>query len=744
MARSTISATFVLSIALYAAAIAGRAAAQGTEAVAAPSRSNGIETVVVTARKRAENIQAVPQTVTAIDADTIKNSHLTSLEDLSSFATNLDIVERADNTPDVTLRGVGSFGVIQGVGFYVNDVQQFEGQTVRPIDIESIEVLKGPQGTLYGGSNIGGAIKYTTKLPTDEPSAEATAEWTDENGLAVEGALSGPIVGDQLLGRVSWFTSRDDGFIFDPFLHGTLGHESERGARITLEYLDGPTTVRFYFSGDRYDTQSENLYYTPPDDHTYVNAPEPITGGPCIPPPGVSTVCDGLVPSYERELYAPTLQIEHDFGGATLTSISSYFHSWIKSVGDLDKSPLPIATYVQNFDKSVWSEEMRLASSDSSSPWKWLVGGFAQGIDSYTDQLQLIGLAAITGKLGDNEIIAIIPDAFGHTQANYAIFGNTTYDFGPWSFEGGLRVAYYDNRMGDTTAALNVPPSLNLTLFCQPCSGSVKRVETLPMASVSYHFSDDDMAYFTIARGFEPSDLTDEPVAIAGTPAQYDDVHDYKPEYALSYELGVKSTLLDDRLRLNGDVFYLDYANRLFETGTFVGQQISTFLSNVGSSHNYGIELDAEYVPVEELTLSGGLGLTRAVFDRASINILGVNYNLQGKNGPDTPDYQATLAADWRHPLTDTLALGVRVDARLFGRVWWDGLDRFEQRPYQVVNAGLRLEYGDHWVLAANVKNIFNERYNTFYADQSETGAPFNVAGVGAPRQAFVSLTVRY
>ncbi len=147
MTRSNGLAQFVLSAAVFvcAATIGQTATAQSTQAANA---SGGIETVVVTAEKRAEDIQSVPQSVTAIDAATIVNSHLTGVEDLSSVTPNLNIVERADNTPDATIRGVGSFGVIQGVGFYANDVQQFEGQTVRPVDIARIEVLKGPQGTL--------------------------------------------------------------------------------------------------------------------------------------------------------------------------------------------------------------------------------------------------------------------------------------------------------------------------------------------------------------------------------------------------------------------------------------------------------------------------------------------------------------------------------------------------------------------------------------------------------------------
>jgi len=265
------------------------------------------------------------------------------------------------------------------------------------------------------------------------------------------------------------------------------------------------------------------------------------------------------------------------------------------------------------------------------------------------------------------------------------------------------------------------------------------------------------MAYVTVARGFEGADLTDE--AIANPPpfdfTVTDVVHAFKPEYALSYELGWKSTLFDNRLRLNGALFLIEYTHRLFEVGKFVGSAINTFEQNVGSSRNYGFELDAEYVPFDDLTLSAGLGLTRAIFGQGFvIDNAGIcpvdpaaslsTCNLKGLSGPNTPDYQVTLAADWHRTLTDSLVLGTRVSARLLGRSWWDGFNRFKQRPYQVVDAGLRLEFEDHWILAGQVKNVFNEKYNTFYADGSETGAPFNVAGVGAPRQAFVSLTARY
>jgi len=122
-------------------------------------------------------MQSIPESIAAFGAQEISEAHIVKIDDLGNLVSNLNITTRADNTPDVVLRGVGSFGVVSGVGFYANDVQLFDGQSVRTEDIERIEVLKGPQGTLYGGSNVGGAIKYITKLPTDDFQAGTSVEF---------------------------------------------------------------------------------------------------------------------------------------------------------------------------------------------------------------------------------------------------------------------------------------------------------------------------------------------------------------------------------------------------------------------------------------------------------------------------------------------------------------------------------------------------------------------------------------
>jgi iron complex outermembrane receptor protein len=721
--------------------------------------------IIVTARKVGEDIQSIPESITAIDARTLAAAHLTTLDDLNSQVTNLNITQRADNTPDVVLRGVGSYGVVQGVGFYVNDVQQFEGQSVRPMDIERIEVLKGPQGTLFGGSNVGGAIKYVTKLPSDTLTGEGSIEYGRFNQQTVDGVVSGPIVPERLLARLSVFNDRSDGYQPDPVLGKTLPDSNETGGRLTLEYLGDQTKITFYLSGNHIGTENMNLYYTPPDDHTYSLI---YKGG-----------IDGTVPSYRRNLYAPTLNISHDFGAFLLTSNSSYFHSSITSMANFDKGAFPSAgvlifglpvpdptspfyplyccqafeNYQQDFGKSVWSQELRLSSSGSSS-FRWLAGAFIQRINSNALQIQSLGMVTPTSPVA---VIPLAPGAlspvpasdveYRHVNRDYAIFGNASYDLGKWTFEAGVRISRFDNTLADTTA------------YCTPCFARVKaNVILLPTASVSYHVSKDVMAYVTVARGDEEGDVADNPAGPGSN-----QVAPFKTEYALSYEAGVKSSLFDRRLSLNVAAFYIDYINRLFEVGKVFQGGIFTYPANVGSSRNYGFELDAAAHLPADFTVTTGLGITEAIFGSATFTDgLGNTVNAQGSTAADTPAYQATLAVDWRHTLSDNLVLGARVDSRFVGRSYWDqgGCStgttatpnpgcpfqgfRYEQRAYKVVNVGVSLDVGTHWSVGAHVMNLFDERYNTFFIAGSESGAPYNIAGINRPRQWLVNLNARF
>jgi iron complex outermembrane receptor protein len=658
-----------------------------------------LEEIVVTARKRQEDLQSIPLSVSALSATQMADAHVSKMDDLSFLVPNLNITTRADNTPDVVLRGVGAFGVTQGVGFYVNDVQQFEGQTVRPEDLDRIEVLKGPQGTLYGGNNIGGAIKYITRKPSADLQMQATSEFGNLDTRNFSGALSGPIVGEDFRGRLSAFDATSDGFVYDTTLNQTLGHSHESGARLTLEYEEGGTDVAFYLSGNRLRSSNENLYYAADSTDSYTR-----------------TVTSNVLPHFDRNLYSPTLQIDHTFNDVfKLTSITSYFHSDVNARADGDHIALPLFDVTQIFHKNIWSEELRLAAE--TGKLTWLLGAFIQQRDSRDLEANTQMLSVITGNPADD---GIVTSANVARRREYAGFANASYPIGKLTLEAGVRVEHFQNRLTDTFA--------DKTL-------EVSGTNLLPKVSLSYHFEPDIMGYVSVAGGLQPADILQA----------HGEISSFASEKTQNYELGLKSTLLDDRLRFNFAAFYIKYQNRLFST--IDGRTLLEVTNNVGPSHNYGFEFDLIGRLTRELTLSGGFGVTRAVWDNIPGYFnpnTGATINLNGLIAPYTPSYQGTLALEWRHPLPGDLVLGMRVSGAFTGPQWWNISDDYGEKAYQILGAGLILDVGRHWQLRADGTNLLDKQYHTVFAAGPDIGSPRNTAGFSRPRQWFISATARF
>src|SRR5258708_967183 len=331
-------------------------------ASAGDTGGNNIDEIVVTARKRSENLRDVAAPITDISAATIEDAHITQLDDLSALVANLNIDEAHDNTPDVVLRGVGSFGLVAGVGFYVNDVQVFEGQIARPIDIERIEVLKGPVGTLFGGANVGGAIKYVTKEPTSTWENEASVELGSFSTRNYQAVVSGPI-SDTVGVRASVYYDSHDGNVYDTVNKFDYGAANDHGARVTLVAAPNESNkIHLWLSADDYNTSSQNLMYEPPDAHTYSR-----------------TVQDWFIPSFVRHIGSAAVQLDHQMeANVALTSLTSYFTSYNRGATDFFKMPIPWDLLQQNADNRVYSEELRLASTGGSD-MDWLGGAFFQG-----------------------------------------------------------------------------------------------------------------------------------------------------------------------------------------------------------------------------------------------------------------------------------------------------------------------------------------------------------------------------
>src|ERR1700736_1020220 len=662
-------------------------------APAGSSNVDALEELVVTARKRSENLRDIPASITAISAATIAEAHVTQLDDLNSLVTNLNVVEAHDNTPDVTLRGVGAFGVVQGVGFYANDVQLFEGQIARPIDIERIEVLKGPQGTLFGGANVGGAIKYVTKDPTSTWENEATVEFGSYRTRNYQAVVSGPL-DDKIGRRASVYYDTHGGYIYDTYNKFDFGDANDHGARVTLVATPNEDDrIRVHVSADDFNTSSQNLLYTPPDAQTYYYS-----------------VNDYFIPHFTRHIGSVDVQWDHQINAdVALTSLSSFFTSYNRGNTDFNKKPIPLDVLQQNVDNRVYSEELRLASTVTSN-FDWLVGAFFQGRRSATLSVD----NNYNGDPANPVLLSTDYDRDEKTQKQYALFGDVTYHHENWQYELGMRAEYYTS---DLTAVNtnNLDPNTGLVLPIAP--GHLHGHEFSPRVSVQYKFSPNLNVYGSIARGFTPGDEIEENFV----------VHPYRPEIATNYEMGLKS-LLEHGVQLNAAIFYTHYADRLYLFQQLAGKQIVDLTTNVGPSNNYGVEFDISAPLPDGFKVSAGMGVLRAEWGDVPNYIdpaTSQQIDIKGRTVPFAPAYTANTTLEWKHDFGG-YEFGSRAAAVFTGRSYWDPQDAAYQRAYHLVNLSSWVERGI-WRLSASVTNLTQTEYNTIYGYAPDVGAPFNL-----------------
>ena len=685
-------------------------AADDKPAPAGETEGSGFDEIVVTARKRSENLRDIPASITAISAATLEDAHVTQLDDLNSLVTNLNVVEAHDNTPDVTLRGVGAFGVVQGVGFYANDVQLFEGQIARPIDIERVEVLKGPQGTLFGGANVGGAIKYVTKDPTSTWENEATIEYGSYRTRDYQAVISGPI--DDKVGiRASVYYDTHGGYIYDTYHKFDYGAANDHGARVTLLATPNEDNkIRVHVSADDFNTSSQNLMYTPPDAQTYSYS-----------------VNDYFIPAFYRHIISMDVQFDHQITpDVALTSLTSYYTSYNRGNTDFNKKPIPLDFLQQNVDNRVYSEELRLASTGSSN-FDWLLGAFFQGHKS--DLLSKDN--NYNGDPLNPVLLATDFDRDEKMQRQYALFGDVTYHHGDWQYELGIREEYYTSSL--TAWNTNNIDANGAVLPIAP--GRLVGHEFAPRVSVQYKFTPTLNVYGTIARGFTPGDEIEENFV----------VHSYRPEIATNYEVGMKS-LLEHSVQLNAAFFYTTYKDRLFLFQQLTGKAITDLTTNVGASTNYGAEFDIAAPLPGGFKFSGGVGVLHATWGdvRNYVNpVNGVAYdNLKGLTAPFAPAYTANTTLEWKHDFGG-YEFGWRATGLFTGRSYWDPQDAAYQRAYQLMNLSASVEHSV-WKVSASVTNLTQAEYNTVYLPAADVGAPFNIARVGRPRWFLVNGSVRF
>lgn len=687
MSRSWFSSTctLVASACLASTSMAADGAAQGASA------SDSLEEIVVTAQKREQNINDVGLTVTVLGGDALKAKRIETLADLASAVPSLSYTNSPNGTPVYTMRGVGfyesSLGAYPTVSIYVDEVPlPFPAMTRHSsFDLERIEVLKGPQGILFGQNATGGAINYIAAKPTSEFHAGMDVSYGRFDEISAEGFVSGPLT-ETLQARFSGRVERADGWQYSNSRSGDSNGETDNYmGRILLAYT--PTdSMRFLLNVngwvDKSDTQAIQLLSF---NVQWPGFEDPLLGQQELSPkkPRASDWTPGYT-SADNHMSQASLRADFDFGpGLTLTSLTSY-DDYDQNQSD-DGDGMSLVTLDLPGDAGTitsFTQELRL-SNGAAGPMRWLIGANMERSDTN----QVVDLEYPNSSTNDALGLGFgypIDQAHYFTDQNirnYAAFGNIEYDIrDSLTVKLGARYTDSSDKAKSCNADLSGAPN-NVGAFfydvqlqgafgpyqtgdCFIINDQAETIGGIPPGSpglfqqkldednvswrVGLDFKPDagQLFYANIAKGYKAGSF---PTVSGSGFVQYLPV---TQESVLSYEAGFKLSLLNRSLQLNGAAFYYDYKDKQLRSKlpTFFG--ILDVLQNVPKSSVKGVELEATARVLTNLSLSAAVTyLDTEIKDYAGTNAAGVEDDFSGSEIPYTPKWQAGANIDYTIPL---------------------------------------------------------------------------------------------
>ena len=602
------------------------------------AESDTLAEVVVTAQKREQNLQEVGVSVTALGADELRELGIKGTAQLGAQlpAVQLNTASGGNYGAQLTIRGVANtdFSPHQESpnSMYIDEVyiSAPNAQGTGIFDMERVEALRGPQGTLFGRNSTGGLLNFITAKPTSHAEGYADVTYGDFNEIRVEAAASGPL-SEGFLARIALATQDNSGYAENHYpgaedLNGT----HYRGVRLSLEYDRIENLVaRFTFSYSHDDDREGfyghlNTYFDPANG----GRPSPLPANVDAWGTGPGNDIQGYRSPYtgnegsvshvgflHRGLLSPTLHLDWDLGKSTLTSITNYTKFLFNYDESCDGAPQPTSQdpYSQNLEQ--WSQELRLAGQ--SGPLTWVSGVYGLGIYQHNtgNFLSPYYLGTPFAFTAYNPIHQVLH--------SYALFGQVEYLFTPnWRGTLGLRVTHDEKTMSEQTyysilGTATYNPPLLVADFSEATVGSAaKESNTYPSgkAQLDYIFNKNALLYASVSRGVKGAGFNSNAFG-----ANTNELIPFKGEHMLAYELGLKLTMLDDRVTLNSAVFYYDYKD--FQAFQYKGNGPNPFVSN-DNAHFGGGEIELVARPVHGLDVHLSLsGLTSKVYDVATAQI---------------------------------------------------------------------------------------------------------------------------
>lgn len=621
-----------------------------------------LETITVTAQKQEENVQEVPMSVSVMTDLDVEDRKIESVRDIADHVPNLLIFQQegsGNNTP--IMRGIYAppESFLVSTGLYIDGIPEITGVGFedKMLDIERIEVLRGPQGTLYGKGAEVGAINIITRQPDNEFRGKLSLEGGEDEKGKVSLNLSGPIRKDKLFFGLSGLYYTKDGYIENTATGDMINDRKHWFGKGRLRWTPmDELDISLAVSRLDYDEGEPDMTLGRSGTQMFM-----------LPPPRNRKVSSNLDGWNKSSRDSQSLKIAYDLAGAlSLTSITTHRKYLQHTFIDWDGSPMTLMHGLKDNEYNTLSQEFRL--NYSSGRLKGLVGFYydQDDTDIYTDVDYGAMVANINRKFK------------GET---YAVFANLTYPLAKkLSLVTGLRYETEKKEFTDSNTHINLDDSWD---------------QFTPKVALEYSFTPENMAYVSVSQGYRAGGFN----ALAVSNPRY---YTYDSETLWSYEIGTKNSFLDNKLIINGSVYYMDIKDMQ------VNEQASpeeTYLTNAATAKGYGAELEATMKVLDGMTLNGSFGYNNTEFDEFS-DVLG-DYN--GNKNPFAPEYTYSLGGQYRH----ATGFFARADLVGYGEMFFDKANKHSRDAYEIVNAKIGYE-ANSFDVYLYAKNLFDKEYNSY------------------------------
>jgi iron complex outermembrane recepter protein len=684
-----------------------------------------VETVVVTAQRRSENLQSVPITVTALGAETLHANNVINALDIGKLDTSV-VVQAVDGNVLPFVRGVGTPLVTMGnessIAVYLDGNYQTRLNSALMLlnNVDRIEILKGPQGTLFGRNASGGLINIVTSNPEpgDDIQAKATLGYGNYNTLYGTGYFSDSIGSNFAFSLAGAYDNQQDGWGHNITTGGKAWFGEQEALRGKATYdIDEDTRIRFSGYYARMHTDEGQQLQVQGQTQGW-----PTGSGLTGPVPGLPffDTRNDLSNAFVTEDTGSSASIEHDFSFGTLIETAAWNQTQENRPLDVDTTQLD--GYDADFKdySTEFTDELRVVSNDTS-PFQWTAGLYYYQTNQAYDPLDLHGFSLGLPTDAHLQIFSRL------AVRSYASYAQGTYKVAPKTeLTFGARYTQDDDH-GSGREQIVIPGSSPIVIATS--AGEKSFAELSWRAALDYHFTDDVMGYVSVNRGFKSGTFNLVPFSNA-----------VKPEVLTAYELGIKSDFWDNRARLNGSAFYYDYRDAQVNTVPMPGV---LDIQNAKASEVYGLDLDGELVPVEGLTLKGGISLLSAKYTdflNAAFYKPGPapNYGLIGpfQTSADgnylsrAPKVTFNIGGQYVVPLHAESSLTFGVNYAYTGDFFWDPDNRVVQRAYGLLDAQVSYAFpGSKYAIRLWGSNLTNEHY---YANEFESAGPQGSVGTPA------------